>query len=46
MKDYRVDPTKLIPELNQIVLHLFVSFVVLALFLLVSFSMIGREESW
>jgi hypothetical protein len=46
MNDYRVDPTKLILELNQIVLHCFVSFVVLALILLVSFYTIGREESW
>lgn len=46
MKKHRVDPTELILELNQIALQCFVSFVVVALILLLSFYMIGREESW
>lgn len=46
MKEHRADPPKLILELNQIVRLCFASFVVVALILLVSFYMIGREESW
>jgi hypothetical protein len=46
MKEHRVDPNKLFLELNQIVRLCFASFVVVTLILLVSFYMIGREESW